>query len=169
MARRMQVRQEDLQRAKQVRDHASTVAEYRKALSVILAAELGLDGDQTAEVLGTSRRTVFRDRGHICNQEDPPKNSWGGRRRCTMTLAEEREFLAHWSEKATLGGVLTVPPIHAALVDRLGRAIPLSTTYRLLARHGWRKVQPDSKHPKSDPAVQEDFKKNSPKRWQPPA
>lgn len=169
MARRMQIRHEDLQRAKQVRDHATTVAEYRKALSVILAAELGLGGDQTAELLGTSRRTVFRDRGSICNQEDAPKTSWGGRRRCTMTIAEEREFLAHWSEKATLGGVLTVPPIHAALVDRLGRAIPLSTTYRLLARHGWRKVQPDTKHPKSDPAVQEDFKKNFPKRWQPPA
>ena len=169
MARRMQIRHEDLQRAKQVRDHATTVTEYRKALSVILTAELGLDGDQTAELLGTSRRTVFRDRGSICNQEDTPKTSWGGRRRCTMTIAEEREFLAHWSEKATLGGVLTVPPMHAALVDRLGRAIPLSTTYRLLARHGWRKVQPDSKHPKSDPAVQEDFKKNFPKRWQPPA
>jgi len=169
MVRRVQIRQEDLQRAKQVRDHATTVAEYRRALSVILAAELGLDGDQTAEVLGTSRRTVFRDRGRMCNQDDPPKTSWGGRRRCTMTLAEEREFLAHWSEKATLGGVLTVPPMHAALVDRVGRALPLSTTYRLLARHGWRKVRPDSTHPKSDPAVQEAFNKNVPTRWQPPA
>jgi hypothetical protein len=48
-------------------------------------------------------------------------------------------------------------------VERLGRSIPLSTTYRLLARHGWRKIQPDTKHPKSDPAVQEEFKKNIPK------
>ncbi|MBU1568309.1 MAG: winged helix-turn-helix domain-containing protein [Proteobacteria bacterium] len=38
---------------------------------------------------------------------------------------------------------------------------------RLLARHGWRKVQPDTKHPKSDPVAQEDFK-NWPKPWLPP-
>jgi hypothetical protein len=44
--------------------------------------------------------------------------------------------------EATIGGVLTVPPIHAALVEHLGRGFPMSTTYRLLARHGWRKVQP---------------------------
>jgi hypothetical protein len=76
-----------------------------------------------------------------------------------MTIDEEREFLAQWIDKATIGGVLTVPPIHAALVKRLGRDIPMSTTYRLLARHNWRKVQPDTKHPKSDPALQDEFKK----------
>jgi hypothetical protein len=76
-----------------------------------------------------------------------------------MTIEEEQEFLSQWQEQATRGGVLTVPPIHAALIERLGHAIPLSTTYRLLARHGWRKVQPDTKHPKSDPAAQDEFKK----------
>jgi hypothetical protein len=92
----------------------------------------------------------------------------GGRRHSAMTIEEEREFLSQWIETATTGGILTVPPIHAALVKRLGRDIPMSTTYRLLARHGWRKVQPDTKHPKSDPALQDEFKKNFLKRWQPP-
>jgi hypothetical protein len=167
MARQNRISIEDIQRAKQLRDQATTIAEYRKALSMILAAESVFDADRIADLLGTSRRTVFRDRGSIRNQEDVPKRSWGGRRHCTMTIEEEREFLAQWVGKATVGGVLTVPPIHAALVERLGRDIPLSTTYRLLARHGWRKVQPDTKHPKSDPALQDEFKKNSPKRWQP--
>lgn len=39
--------------------------------------------------------------------------------------------------------------------------------YRLLARRGWRKVAPDTKHPKSDPLAQEDWKKNCRKNWQP--
>ncbi len=86
-----------------------------------------------------------------------------------MTIEEEREFLHSWEARAIQGGVLSVPPIHAALVERLDRSIPLSTTYRLLARQGWRKIQPDMKHPKSDPAVQEEFKKNFPKLWRPPA
>jgi hypothetical protein len=168
MARQINIGIEEVQRARQLRDQATTIAEYRKALSVILAVDHGLDADRTAELLGTSRRTVFRDRDHIRSQDDTPRNLWGGRRHCSMTLDEEREFLAQWIDEAIIGGVLTVPPIHAALVKRLGRDIPMSTTYRLLARHNWRKVQPDTKHPKSDPAVQEEFKKNSPKRWQPP-
>ena len=85
-----------------------------------------------------------------------------------MTVEEEREFLREWEAKATEGGVLSVPPIHAALLEKLGRSIPISTTYRLLARHGWRKIQPDTKHPKSDSKVQEEFKKNSRRWWQPP-
>jgi hypothetical protein len=78
-----------------------------------------------------------------------------------MSIEEEGEFLHSWEARAIQGGVLSVPPIHAALLERLGRSIPLSTTYRLPARHGWRKIQPDTKHAKSDPAVREEFKKNS--------
>ena len=85
-----------------------------------------------------------------------------------MSIEEERAFLSPWEVKAAEGGVLSVPPIHAAVVQRLGHDTPLSTTYRLLARHGWRKVQPDTKHPKSDPVRQDEFKKNCPKQWLPP-
>jgi transposase len=169
MAREVSISEEEIQRAKQLRDHAKSMAEYRRALSVILVAELGLTADHVADILGTSRRTVFRDRGDIRNQGDTAKTSWGGRRHCSMTVEEEREFLSQWEKLATVGGVLTVPPIHAALVERLGHDTPMSTTYRLLARHGWRKVQPDTKHPKSDPALQDEFKKNFQKKWLPPA
>ena len=169
MARKICVDTVEVQKAKQLRDQATTVSEYRKALSVILVAEYGLDADRTAEALGTSRRTVYRDRSNIRNQDDTSKRTWGGRRNSSMTIEEERVFLYQWQEQATRGGVLTVPPIHAALIERLGHTIPLSTTYRLLARHGWRKVQPDTKHPKSDPAAQDEFKKNSRKQWRPPA
>ena len=168
MARKSQIREEEIARAKQLRDTAKSIAQFRKALSVILAAELDLDADRTADILGTSRRTVFRHRDNIRNQDDTPPRPWGGRRRCCMSIDEEREFLSPWEAKASEGGVLTVPPIHAALVKRLGYDAPMSTTYRLLARHGWRKVQPDTKHPKGDPVKQVEFKKNYPKQWLPP-
>jgi transposase len=169
MARKISIDPEDVQRAKQLRDQAATVSEYRKALSVILVAEYGLDADRAADALGKSRRTVFRDRSNIRSQDDTPNKTWGGRRNSAMTIEEEREFLARWQEQATRGGVLTVPPIHSDMVERIGHSIPLSTTYRLLARHGWRKVQPDTKHPKIDPEAQDEFKKNSRKQWLPPA
>jgi transposase len=158
----------EITRARQLRDKATTVMELRKALSVLLVSEAGLDAIQTAEILGISERTVFRNRGNIRSQGERRRNTWGGRRHYSMTIEEERHFLGTWEAKANEGGVLSVPPIHAALVEALGRSIPISTTYRLLARHGWRKVQPDTKHPKSKPVIQEEFKKNFPRLWRPP-
>jgi len=169
MSRQVMISNEEVQQARQLRDQTTSMADYRKALSVILVGELGLTADHVSDILGISRRTVFRNRDNIRNQGDHADKSWGGRRHCSMTIEEEREFLAQWEKLATVGGVLTVPPIHAALVKRLGHDTPMSTTYRLLSRHGWRKVQPDTKHPKSDPALQDEFKKNSPKQWLPPA
>jgi transposase len=168
MARTANFTNEEIMKARQLREQATTAKDLRKALSVLLVAEAGLDTDKTSDILGISERTVFRNRGSIRNQGKGKRNTWGGRRRYCMTVEEEREFLRDWEARANEGGVLSVPPIHAALVERLGRSIPISTTYRLLARHGWRKVQPDTKHPKSDPKIQEEFKKNSLRWWRPP-
>ena len=159
MARVARFSGEKIARARQLRDKAKTVMELRKALSVLLVSETGLDAIQTSEILGISVRTVFRNRGSIRNQDESRRNTWGGRRHYSMTIKEEQDFLHTWEAKANEGGVLSVPPVHAALMETLGRSIPMSTTYRLLARHGWRKVQPDTKHPKSKPEIQEEFKK----------
>ncbi len=80
--------------------------ELRKAMTVILMAKLSLDPNSTAELLGTSRCTTFRDRLEVRNQDDLQKGSWGGRRRFTMTMEQEREFLAEWEAKAQSGGIL---------------------------------------------------------------
>ena len=84
-----------------------------------------------------------------------------------MSIEEEQAFLEPWAEQAESGGVLVISVLWAALAQRLGRPVAASVAYRLLARHGWRKVAPDTRHPKSDPQIQEDWKKNSPKRWRP--
>ena len=67
-----------------------------------------------------------------------------------MTPEEEREFLAPWAELASTGNMLVVSPLRAALSQKLGRTVRASVVYRLLERHGWRKVAPDTRHPKSD-------------------
>jgi len=168
MARKARFSDEEVAKARELRDKATSVMELRKALSVLLVAETGLGASQASKILGISERTVFRNRASISHQDEKRGNTWGGRRHCRMTVEEEQEFLRPWEAIATLGGVLSVPPVHAALVQRLGRPMPISTTYRLLARHGWRKVQPDTKHPKSKPVVQEEFKKTPRGLWRPP-
>jgi transposase len=84
-----------------------------------------------------------------------------------MSVEEELEFLQPWAESATDGGMLIVAPLRAALAQRLGHPVTHSVVYRLLARHGWRKVAPDTRHPKSDPLTQEQWKKNSQMSWRP--
>jgi hypothetical protein len=65
-------------------------------------------------------------------------------------------FLKPWLESAATGHLVVVSPIRAALAQRLGQPVKPSVVYRLLARHGWRKVAPDTRHPKSKPEVQEE-------------
>jgi Tat protein secretion system quality control protein TatD with DNase activity len=93
MARKMRIKEEELQQARKLRDEATTVTEFRKAMAVILIAELGLDSYRTAELLGTSRCTVFRDRLDVGNQEVAVKKAWGGLRHFCLSLEEEQEFL----------------------------------------------------------------------------
>jgi len=168
MARIARFTDEELQKALKLRDDASTIAEFSMAMSVILTVKLGIDAVSASELLGISRSTIFRNRSKIRNKDDITKKPWGGRRRYLLSLDEEHEFLAAFEAEAITGGVLSVPPIHAALIERLGYAISPSTTYRMLSRHKWRKVQLDTKHPKSDQGAQDEFKKNVRNLWKPP-
>lgn len=170
MARPRQIDASLVAQARQVTRQTTALAEYRQAMAVLLPAELGASLEQTAAVLGVGRATVHRLQTRFGSRRGRPargRKSWGGRRRALMTGEEEQAFLAPWVEQAKTGGVLVLSPIRAALAQQLGRPVAASVVYRFLARHGWRKVAPDTRHPKSDPQVQEDWKKNSRKCWKP--
>ena len=151
--------------------HATSVQELRAAQAVLLPAVMGATLTTTAAVLGVGRATVARLQAGFRQSARPsargaPRRNWGGRRNALLTVEEETEFLASWLEQARAGGMLVVSPLRAALAQRLGKPVKASVVYRLLARHGWRKVAPDTRHPKSDPRVQAAWKNNSRKRWQ---
>jgi len=121
-------------------------------------------------VLGVGRATVARLQTTFRKQKPAgpnPARNWGGRRQSLLSREEESAFLKPWLERAAAGSLVVVSPLRAALAQRLGQPIKPSVVYRLLARHGWRKVAPDTRHPKSKPEVQEDWKKNSPQCWKP--
>ena len=88
----------------------------------------------------------------------------GGRRHEYLTLQEEKAFLAPFFKQAESGAIATVAQIQAAFEAHLGHEVDDSTIYRLLNRHGWRKLMPRSRHPQADPAAQEQFKKTLKRR-----
>jgi transposase len=144
---------------------ATTIQEFRRAQVILLPATFGLTKAQTAAAIGLSTSRVGALQAEVRHPASTPKASHGGRRRQRMTFAAEVAFLEPWKQAAATAGMIIVPPLHEALAKQLGEKIHHSQVYRMLARHGWRKVAPDSKHPKSDPAVQEAWKKNSRKWW----
>ena len=85
----------------------------------------------------------------------------GGRFHENLTRAQEADLLADLLPTAQAGGVLVVAELKARYEQRLGRAVPKSTIYRVLARHGWRKIAPRPRHPQRDPSRQAAFKKTS--------
>jgi len=144
--------------------------QLKAAQAVLLPALAGTSLERTAALLGVGRASVRRLQQQFrqgLRTPSPPRKAWGGRRRALLSWEEEAAFLAPWAEQARHAGVLVVSPLRAALAEKLGRKIAPSVMYRLLARHGWRKVAPDTRHPKSDPAAHAEWKKNFPKHWQP--
>jgi hypothetical protein len=87
------------------------------------------------------------------------------RNRAHTTREREAQILDEVLADAQVGGVIVVPPLKEKVQARLGKSIALSTLYRMLARHGWRKLAPDTAHPKGDATVREDWKKNSILCW----
>jgi transposase len=169
MARPRRIDPDIVKRAQLTAAAATSVQSLRQCQAVLLPAVFGATLEQTAEILGVGRATVARLQAAFRKQGPGPPavRNWGGRRHSLLTAEEEGEFLKPWLERAAAGNLVVVSPIRAALAQRLGQPVKPSVVYRLLARHGWRKVAPDTRHLKSKPEVQEDWKKNSPKCWRP--
>jgi transposase len=170
MSRPIRIDSKLVTKAQAVAATAATVADLRAAQAVLLPALAGATLEQTAVLLGVGRATVARLQARLRQRTvggAPMNRGWGGRRRALLTRAQETAFLAPWLEQARQGGLVVGAPLRAALATRLGHPVGASVIYRLLARHGWRKVAPDTRHPKSDPAVQARWKKNSPRCWRP--
>src|SRR2546426_8936418 len=98
----------------------------------------------------------------VVGVETPGK---GGRRHQYLTLEEEAQFLAPFFARAEAGELTTTAEIWRAFEAGVGHHVDDSTIYRLLDRHGWRKLMPRPRHPKADPHVQEQFKKTLQRRF----
>ena len=127
--------------------------------------------EEIARHCGVSKATVHQvistyNRLGVAAVETPGK---GGRRHQYLTRQEEEQFLAPFFARAEAGEIATVREIWQAFEARVGEKVDDSTIYRLLDRHGWRKLMPRPRHPKADPQAQEQFKKTLKRRFKRPS
>lgn len=163
MTRKANAAPEWIEAAERVVRETADAHELRQAQAILLPALLSLDLIATGRAIGRSRATVSRLQAEfraVASGHETPRSRWGGRRRQHMTVEEEQAFLAPFLPTAQDGGVLVVSDIHRAYEAALGKRVPPSTIYRLLARHGWRKIAPTRRHPNRDPAAPQAWKKN---------
>jgi transposase len=142
---------------------AKSTSEYKRVQCVWLRAAMDMSPDAIARALGLSVNTVRIVQSRYLRQGKGALlgPGSGGRHRENLTVAQEDALLREFTARAELGEVLVVSEVKAAYERHVGRPVPKSTVYRLLGRHGWRKVVPRPRHPQADPDAQACFKKNS--------
>jgi transposase len=144
-------------------DQAASKAEYQRVLCVWLRAALAMPAAEIATALGWHTGSVHNLHSRYLQEGASTLlgGDHGGRRRALLSLKEEQALLRTFTAIAEQGGVAEASRIRVALEQQVGHAVPKSTLYRLLARHGWRKLVPRPTHPDTSPAAQEAFKKSS--------
>lgn len=124
----------------------------------------------TAAPFRLDRRTARPGAGEVASHRDPPAGGMsrpfprpgGAAPQVGWAPPPQshdpggKELLEPFFAAAKGGGVVVVAPTKQAYEERLGRPVPDSTIYRLLAGHGWRKITPKRRHPKADRHAQED-------------
>lgn len=138
-----------------------TKSDFRRVQCIWLRATFAMSSDEVALAVGFSPATVKKlwSQYFSGGEEVLIGQGRGGRRRANLSLEEEQKLLVHFFDKAESGEVLVVNEVKAAYEKAVGRTVPKSTVYRMLARHGWRKIAPRPRHPKADPQKMEAFKK----------
>lgn len=144
---------------------ATSRSEYQRIQCVLMRATLGSSAGEIARLLGWSTATVHVMHSRWAKEgealfEVRPR---GGRRHQYLSPEDEAALLSPFVARAKAGGMLTVIEVQRAYEERVGRTVARSTVYRLLERHGWRKVVPRPRHPKADVAAQAAFKRTPPR------
>ncbi len=128
---------------------ATQANEYKRIQAVYLRAKYGYSAKQIAEILGFTVQSVRNLHSRYMKEgEEALRNAFrGGRKNYYLTESEEKVFLFDFEKHIQEGQIFDVQNIHQAYNDRVGKEVYLSTIYRLLKRHGWRKspLRPPSK------------------------
>lgn len=157
MPKTYKISKENIAEIKEIRKTISNKKVDRRLYAVQLRGE-GLRNGEIAEKLDTSDKMVSQwVSAYIKNggiKALLPKERIGQHR--NLSYEEEAEFLAEYAEQAKAGKIIDTNELKAAYIAKVGHTIGGSQIYLLLARHGWRKVMPRSKHPKkaSDEAIE---------------
>jgi transposase len=140
---------------------SSSIWEHRR-IQCILFRTQGMSAEHTARLVGLHPASVWRIWSAYL--QDGEKALLGEKRgkvrgNAHLTIKQEEKILRSFLRKSDCGQLVTISQVHIALCNKLKKEVDESTTYRMLKRHGWRKIVPLPEHPKGNKEEREKFKK----------
>jgi len=152
-----------IQKEKEIRkmlNEAKNKWEHRRIQCVLLRVSQKLTAEKVGEIVGIHTASVWRIWSRYLHggMRAVVGEKRGGRYRASLSEKEEKIVLKPFEKRAARGELVTIREVHEAVCRKSGVVAALSTTYRLLHRHGWRKVTPRLRHPKGNVRQQEHFK-----------
>ncbi len=151
--------------ARELLRSAKTAEELRRAQAVLLPLDLGLSLEQTARAIGRSVNAACAIRTRFAKiaegAMEPPQAKASLRNHALADLEREASILDEVLADAQKGGIVVIPQLKPLIEEKVGKPMALSTVYRMLARHGWRKLAPDTYHPQGDAERREVWKKTA--------
>ncbi|ARU06006.1 hypothetical protein CCO03_16225 [Comamonas serinivorans] len=134
------------ERLKQTRD----LHEFQRIQCVLMRLTLGCSAAEIALLLGWAPTTVHTIHSRWARDGDDVFNlrPKGGRRNQNMSADDEAQLVAPFLQQGRATGAVPMDALQRAYEARVGRPVALSTIYRLLHRHGWRK--PATRRPPED-------------------
>ena len=159
---RHEIRQKIAKAQKKMRDPKA----YKRLLALRMYG-MGKTNKEISEAVGfsvqyiTELATKYLEEGMESVVKD--KRTSNNRR---MSFQEEEQFLDQFAEIAEAGQIITVGVILEKFEEATGKPSNTSTIYRLLKRHGWRKLKPRPKHPNAASAEEQCRQKKLTLSWQ---
>jgi len=162
MPKRYLINENQISEIKVARDNNKCKRVDRKLKALLLHAE-GCKRSEIAEKTEYKLSYISDIVSAYCNKGIGAivDNHYKGNRR-NLTFEQEAALLEPFKATAKEGKVVSVAEIKKAYDEAIGRSTDKDKgrIYRVLARHGWRKVMPRSKHPnKADEATIDASKK----------
>ena len=147
MSIKYEIEKEKLEEIRQERSKTNNKKEDRR-LYVIELRILGYTNEEIVEKIDVNPRTILRWIKYIENgvQGILNKKRQGNHR--NLTYEEEEKLLEEFIKRVDSGQMTDVKQLKEEYVKMVGHSIGGSQIYRLLKRHGYKKVMPRSRHPK---------------------
>lgn len=161
MSKGYQTLELDIEAIEKGMKEAENASDFKRYQTFYLRLKEGLPVEKISKITGLAKSTI-RNLHSRCRQKGTKAiktGKRGGKHNFYLSLEEEKRFLKSLEKEAYKSGRLNVKAVHAAFEKKVGARVALYTVYKLLDRHGWRKVVPRPRHPKADKKAQDAFKK----------
>jgi transposase len=168
LSRISKISREEVQLAREIIAKEFISIDCRAALVTTLMADGKYTAKELSERFSISERTVFEDisriktitSNHDSGQDDIclGTGQWGGRRHSLLEPEVEKKFFESLIPKAVNGEILTISEVQQQINNLVGKRVSKTTVYNMMRRNGFRRLMPDTRHPKGDPEKQEEFK-----------